>query len=533
MSAGFIRTTLLALTLGAAAQAFAAEKPKLVINIVVSSMRADDIDRYASNFSSGGFRRLTEGGAVFTDSRYNYMQTLTPVSLATLSTGAMPSTHGVVSRRWSDYANNNNVYLTADDDVTGLDCRDGKGCHSPRNLIAPTLNDAMIQADSCSRSVTIAIDPESAGIMGGRSGFSFWIDDDRCRWATSSYYTPYLPGWVKEYNDEDLRARFLTGIWQSRFNKDKYINSRHSSIVMLEQMTKETRPRQISGEQLRDIEKIERTPVGNTLLLDFAKYAITSMNLGADDHTDVLNICLDTSRNIAERFGPESVEYEDMLYRLDYDLDLFLDYVCTLVKDERSILVVFTSDHGTSPSYDKITDSRKRFNVRQFEVIVNAFLSARYGQGQWILGYIDHSIYINHNLVYDKDMSIADIQNEVATFAMQFRGVSHALSSTAMRTSYFGSGYAQKMQNSFYPRRSGDVIINLMPEWIEEREECRSHSGSMYGYDTHVPLIFWGAGIAPQRHDEPVDMTSVAPTTARLIGISEPAASEGTVLKLK
>ena len=247
----------------------------------------------------------------------------------------------------------------------------------------------------------------------------------------------------------------------------------------------------------------------------------------------MLNICLDTSRNIAERFGPESVEYEDMLYRLDYDLDLFLDYVCTLVKDERSILVVFTSDHGTSPSYDKITDSRKRFNVRQFEVIVNAFLSARYGQGQWILGYIDHSIYINHNLVYDKDMSIADIQNEVATFAMQFRGVSHALSSTAMRTSYFGSGYAQKMQNSFYPRRSGDVIINLMPEWIEEREECRSHSGSMYGYDTHVPLIFWGAGIAPQRHDEPVDMTSVAPTTARLIGISEPAASEGTVLKLK
>ena len=93
----------------------------------------------------------------------------------------------------------------------------------------------------------------------------------------------------------------------------------------------------------------------------------------------------------------------------------------------------------------------------------------------------------NHNLVYEKDLSLADIQNEVATFAMQFRGVSHALSATAMRTSYFGSGYARKMQNSFYPRRSGDVIINPMPGWIEEHDHKRSSSGSMYGYDTRVP----------------------------------------------
>ena len=95
---------------------------------------------------------------------------------------------------------------------------------------------------------------------------------------------------------------------------------------------------------------------------------------------------------------------------------------------------------------------------------------------------------------------------------MQFRGVSHALSATAMRTSYFGSGYARKMQNSFYPRRSGDVIINLMPGWIEEHDHKRSSSGSMYGYDTRVPLIFYGAGILPRQIDRPVDMTAVAPT---------------------
>ncbi len=114
---------------------------------------------------------------------------------------------------------------------------------------------------------------------------------------------------------------------------------------------------------------------------------------------------------------------------------------------------------------------------------------------------------------------------------MQFSGVSHALAATAMRTSYFGSGYARKMQNGFYPRRSGDVILNFVPGCIEERDGCVSLSGSLYGYDTHVPLIFYGTGIRPQRISRRVEMTAVTPTLARIAGITEPAASEGEVLE--
>ncbi|MDE6864902.1 MAG: alkaline phosphatase family protein, partial [Alistipes sp.] len=113
----------------------------------------------------------------------------------------------------------------------------------------------------------------------------------------------------------------------------------------------------------------------------------------------------------------------------------------------------------------------------------------------------------------------------------QFGGVSPALAATAMRTSYFGSGYARRLQNSFYPRRSGDVVLNLMPGWIEERERCWSSSGSMYGYDTEVPLIFYGAGVGAQRVGRRVEMTAVAPTLAHAAGITEPSASEGEVLE--
>ena len=264
-------------------------------------------------------------------------------------------------------------------------------------------------------------------------------------------------------------------------------------------------------------------------MLGFAKQAIAQFKLGTDGTPDLLNICLDSSRRISEAYGPESVEAEDMYYRLDRDLADFLTFVFAQVKNGE-VLVVFTSDHGTSPSYDAGREEADRFNARQFEVIVNGFLNVRYGMGNWVLEYEDKCLYLNHNLIYERGLNLADVQNEVAIFAMQFRGVSHALSATAMRTSYFGSGYARKMQNSFYPRRSGDVIMNLMPGWIEENDRCASSSGSMYGYDTQVPLVFYGFGAGPLRVKRRVDMTAVAPTVARVLEITEPAASEGEVL---
>lgn len=63
--------------------------------------------------AKAGLRRLLDGGTVFADSRYDYQQTTTPVSLATLTTGAMPSTHGVIGARWRDYVENNAVELIA------------------------------------------------------------------------------------------------------------------------------------------------------------------------------------------------------------------------------------------------------------------------------------------------------------------------------------------------------------------------------------------------------------------------------------
>ena len=292
--------------------------PRLVINLVVSSMRPDDIDRYRSQFGTGGFLRLTEGGARFTEGSYDYQQTSTPVSLATLTTGAMPSTHGVISTRWRDYIVNKTVGLIDDPSVRDPEYYHGNGAYSPRNLIAPTVGEALLRQSPDSRSVTVALDPISAVVMGGREGMTFWMDSVSCNWTTSTYYLPVLPAWVKRFNADKLYLSYIGEPWHSLLNDDKYRNKRCSDIVLMSSMAKKKRSADTSADAVKRIsskapsesryDNILYSPAGNCLTLQFAKTALTQLDLGKRDRTDLLNICLDAPRAIREAYGPESIE---------------------------------------------------------------------------------------------------------------------------------------------------------------------------------------------------------------------------------
>lgn len=516
----------------------AAERPRLLVNIVVSGMRTDDLVRYNKNFSNGGFNRLINNGAYFTNASYDYMQTTTPVGLATLSTGAMPSTHGVVSDSWFDYVGNKRVSLIEDSKEQCVNYSGDAIGYSPRQLIAETISDAMIQSDSTSQVATIAIEPLSAIVTAGHSGEVYWMETLQTAWTTSSYYTKELPAWITQYNQTDKNLDFLTKRWNALLEYDNYLNSRVACIEGLKsKQNKRIDHIEEDASAIKEIfsdeyEQMCYTPTGNSALLAFAKQMVANNKMGGDEVPDILNIVLDTPRKICSRFGPESVEYEDMLYRLDRDLEEFISFVTAQVTDPQQIVVTLCSDHGTSPSFDIESNHVERFNVRQAEVITNAFIGAQHGNGEWVLGYIDRAIYLNHDLIIEKGLSLKDMQHDVATFMMQLRGVSHAVAAEAMRNTYFGSGYGRKIQNGFYPRRSGDVIINLMPEWIEEKENVRSSSGSMYLYDREVPLIIFGGGVTKGKYSQKVDMTSLATTEARLLGIGSPSAAEGEVLNI-
>ena len=518
------------------ARAQQAIKPRLVVQIVVSQMRYDYLDRFRDNFCDNGFRAFMEKGTNFTNARHSYMQTNTVAGLATIVTGTPPSGHGVIAESWYNFTTGDSVNLIADSRATGLECEDGEGRYSALNLTAATLGDRLKESDPKSKSIALAADPYSAIVCGGPSSDVYWMNTGHGTWVSSSYYFEKLPYWVKKYNETAFASTLLDREWTPDKSFESYRNTDTTVLSFIPdtqsgignflrgivRIFKKDDPR-------TDYAMLQYMPAGNTLVSSFARETIVQEELGKDNHTDLLTICYDTPRLICERFGPRSIEVEDMYYRLDRDLADFLTFIFAQVKDGNA-MVVLTSDHGTSPSYDAGPGDADRFNPRQFEVIVNGFLNVRYGVGDWVVEYCDRSVWLNHNLIYERGLNLAEVQNEVAIFAMQFSGISHALAATAMRTSYFGSGYARRMQNSFYPRRSGDVIMNLMPGWIEENDRCASSSGSMYGYDTQVPLVFYGFGAGPLRVKRRVDMTAVAPTVARVLEITEPAASEGEVL---
>ena len=530
----FLRHILAAtiLVAGSTHTVVAQNPPRLVVNIVVSSMGANDVEQYEDNFTSTGFRRLLYGGQRFTNATYDYMQTSTPVSLATLTTGAMPSIHGVVGERWFDYVDNSHITLIDDEQEHSVNYSSGTGNYSPRNLIAETLSDALARQSSNSRIATIAVDPLSAIVMAGHSGEVYWMESVQTDWTTSSYYTETLPEWVAQYNEKDKNQDYSIKRWTALLPYDSYRNSQVSVIEGLQSKTNKqivhVLDNELPKEMMDNIHyQMCYTPAGNSATLAFARELISKNEMGKDDVPDMINIVLDAPRMISSRFGPESVEYEDMIYRLDRDLEEFFTFLATQVKESRQLMVILTSDHGTSPSYNDPKRKSERFNVRQAEVITNAFIGSMHGNGEWVLGCIDHSMYLNHNLIIDKGLSLSDIQNDVATFVMQLRGVSQAITAQALRSSYFGGGYGRKIQNGYYARRSGDVVINLMPGWIDESEGVRSSSGSMYRYDSHVPLIIYGGNTKAVVRDEAFDMTSLAATEAYILGIAAPSAAEG------
>ena len=320
------------LALSATLRTTAAEPPRLVVQIVVSSMRAEDLNRYADNFSDEGFLRLVRGGTFYPESHYDYLHTSTPVSLATLTTGANPSVHGIVAERWIDYVNNNVVELIKDRSAMGIDCDAGIGDCSPRNLVAPTLGESLQQSSPKSLVATVALDPASAVVAGGYTRNVFWMDAPRANWITSSFYAETLPVWARKYNLSREILGYIPFAWELKYPRERYRNSQSTVIDLNKpEHLRRKRHRLTSVEPEKPapnvpsgIERMLYTPSGNAVTLAFAKQLLTQMRLGKDTAPDLLNICLDAPRRIAESYGPESIEVEDMYYRLDEELAQFL-----------------------------------------------------------------------------------------------------------------------------------------------------------------------------------------------------------------
>jgi arylsulfatase A-like enzyme len=78
------------------------------------------------------------------------------------------------------------------------------------------------------------------------------------------------------------------------------------------------------------------------------------------------------------------------------------------------------------------------------------------------------------------------------------------------------------------------MLINLEPGWHADDVLFKTGGaahGSPYSYDTHVPLLWYGARIPRGTTHAPVSITDIAPTVAALLRIMEPNGCTGTVIE--
>lgn len=497
-----------------------AERPRLVVNIVVSQARMVDLERYAEGMTAGGFKRLLSG-KTYPYAYYPFVPT-TPSALATLTTGATPSLNGVVGYGWWNRTNGSEVSVVGDERCRTFEMDSSESRVSNANLVLETLGDAVVRQIEGAKSVSVATDASSAIVMGGLNPTEvWWLDSLGGRWTTSTKYKTTLPKWVTKYNSSGYWRNKMVEDWVLSRSEGGYVNT--SSSVVKPYGYKPSREEQKRRPTSRDVVELLYEPLSNDMVAQFAKEAIIYNRLGGDRATDILNVCFDSPRRVAARYGLDSREVEDMYYRLDESIADLMTFASAQASGK--VLFVLSTDGGAR----EVADAEKVFNISQARFLVNSFIAATHGKGNWVLGYRGGGLWLNHTLIFSKGLDLATLQQQVASFVLELRGVSHVITAAEMSGGYTREGVAMLVQQGFYPKRSADLQLVLMPDWCEVESEGvapKTTSSLPYAPYRRAVLALSGMGVERKVVESKVDVRSLVVTLAEMLGVEVPMGAE-------
>ena len=294
--------------------------PSLVVVLVVDQMRRDYIQDYGPKWTKG-LRRLVDQGAWFTNAAYPYVTTLTCAGHATIGTGTLPSTHGIISNEWWDRATQQAVSCTSDSDAREVPYGDreaGPG-GSAQLLQVPTLASAIGKADG--RVVMLSLKRASAAMLAGqgRGDAVLWFQGGG--WSSST-------AWATTPEKSLLRAAERTPIegdfglmWDRAAKKSDY---KFDDKGLGEKPPDEWDSEMPHALKQRDGKPTtffytawEESPYSDAALGRLATAAIDGMKLGQGTTTDFLAVSFSALDIVGHDFGPRSHEVQDVLLHLD------------------------------------------------------------------------------------------------------------------------------------------------------------------------------------------------------------------------
>lgn len=501
---------------------------QLVTAIVIDQLPAEMISQLENRLGNGGFKYLINNGVWYKNAAYPYVTTLTAVGHATLFTGAVPAEHGIVGNSWLDRQTGAPVKIV-----------------DPSLLTATTIGDELILAfDNQSRVFGVSIKDRGAILPSGYLGKAFWYNEKNGEFRTSDYYykNSTFPQWLTNWNKLKKPDQYKNSSWELLYDRSTYIHGNNDNRPEEKPYNEPNLRSSTFPHSLADYKdnsfynQLCFTPFADELTADFACFLLENEKLGQGKYTDMLIVSLSMSDYIGHAYGPESLEYEDNLLRIDATLARLFKAIDRTVGLNHSLIVV-TSDHGGDmiPEYrSRLGIPVGRINPENFKIVINRVLQKKYKTKEdFVFGFRNPSIYLNLGLVEKLKLDISEVERTAADAVMQVDGIAFAVTrSELLKGNVPDTPMADKLKIVFHPKRSGNILLYQEPCWFlyHVYDQDSAMHGSPYTYDTHVPVFFAGVGIRRKVVYRAVSPLDIVATIAIKIGINAPPAASNNIM---
>ena len=218
----YITATLLAL-LSAGAEGQAQDMgnaPRLVVNIAIDQLRTDYLESFEPLYGNDGFRKIMQGGLLYTNAQYPFAPIDRASAIAALNTGTTPNNNGIVSEQWFDRSSLRPVSCVDDAAFSGLLTQETA---SAQSVMTTTLSDELkVGTKGKAFIYSIAERKDAAVIPAGHNGDgAFWVNSRENCWCTSTYYSKKTPKWLEAYN-----------LYNTPYKKNSNINEQITDLAL-------------------------------------------------------------------------------------------------------------------------------------------------------------------------------------------------------------------------------------------------------------------------------------------------------------
>jgi predicted AlkP superfamily pyrophosphatase or phosphodiesterase len=505
-----------------------APAPRLAVILVVDQMRADYIERFGGDWTSGLHRLVTEG-ARFTEAAYPYLATFTCVGHATIGSGALPYRHGMIQNMWYDRVRGRMIRCTEDESVSAISYGEKQGEKASAGmLMVPTFADRM-RDQKQARVVSLSLKARAAIMLAGHGGDVItWRPEAGDTWQTSSAFAPGPVPEVRDFIKAHPVEADYGRTWERFLPPARYSSRDDASGEKPLKGWTGSFPHVLRGDadDTRPDEEFylqwERSPFGDAYLSQFAQGLVERMRLGQNGTTDVLAVSFSSPDLVGHLFGPDSQEIQDIYARLDRQIGALLETLDRSV-GRGQYVVALSADHGVTEIPAQLKAAGKDAGVLSSPTIrdaVQLHLQTVLGPGQHVARVNANDIYLATG-VYAKLAGMRGALDGVLDGLKAMPGIQAAFTGDELLA---GRGAPDPLLRaaalSYVPGRSGDLVIAPRPGWVFTLD-ATSH-GSANRDDQHVPIILFGYGVKSGLYAQPATPADIAPTLAQLCGITLP-----------